>query len=799
MGTKRIILIAFNLIIFYSAYSQQVLSLESGNKVTYHGTTAPNRDITFEDDGIIVTYKFDKAILSIDEKQKDSYYWKIEGFGISDKQGAYALPFRYDAFTLPLNNNNAIIETIDSSYVDYNYKLALAHRPSNGKNIKKANVNKTNNIINDDKFTPHSIVKASEHIQCYRGNNIINVQICPIQYNAETQTVRAYSVIKYKIKFENTNNLSSYAGISSQNIKISSEDNFLKNTTINYIQESNKHTQAKEVTINSDKTRDYLIISTNKFADAVNKFAEWKKLLGFRVHTVLKDSWTGSDDIKSAIKNVYDNCNSLYYLLIIGDHEDVPGQFSEINADDGDFSLHYTDWFYGCMDGEEDDLPDIYRGRIPVSTLEEANVVLNKIIKYEQEPPSETSFYENGINCAYFEDYNDHRILDGREERRFTLTSEEIRDYLTNLGKNIKRIYSTEFEVNPLYWNNTYFANGGSVPESIKKPNYKWTGNSDSIIKAINEGAFYIMYRGHGTEQAWEEPFFNSESIKKLNNGDKLPVIFSTACLTGMFNEDCFAEKFLKHPNGGCVAIFAASDAGYSGYDDALVEGMFDAIWPSPGLRPIFPSVNSTGNETPSPTYTLGQILDQGQIRLSETFGSPDLSISSNPINDSFCRKVNKEIFHCFGDPSMQIYTEKPSIFSNISIKREGQIIEVSTGNEPARITFYDKKIGEVKSFLSTNVSYNSDNINDIDICISAHNKIPYVDQGTLYIQNETLNGPLNISANRIVIGSSVTSEKPNGPVVFNSGEITLNAKEIIMEPSVTIKKGVKLNTIINK
>lgn len=798
MKTRVVILFAFNLI-FCNAYSQQILSLKSGKVSTAYDAISPNRDITYEDDGIVITYKFNNAILATDEKQEDSYYWKIEGFGISDKPGMYALPFRNDAFTLPQDKSYATIELIDSSFVDYKYKMALARRPYKSKDNKKDNSYQS--ITNKDNgFAPRSIVKVSEHIQCYRGNNIINVQICPIQYNAKTQTTRAYTLIKYKIKFESTKE-SPYAKITPNAKKISSEDYFLKNTTINYNQESSEKIKTRSIIMNNDIAVDYLIISTNKFANAINIFAEWKKLLGFRVHTILKDNWTSSDEVKTAVKNAYNSCESLYYLLIVGDHDDVPGQYSEINADDGDFSIHYTDWFYGCMDGDGDDLPDIYRGRIPVSTLEEAYVVLNKIIKYEQEPPSEDSFFENGINCAYFEDYNDYRIIDGREERRFTLTSEEIRDYIVGLGKNVKRIYSTEFEVNPLYWNNTYFANGGSVPESIKKPNYNWTGNADSIVKAINDGAFYVMYRGHGTEFFWEEPFFDSVNIKRLNNNDKLPVVFSTACLTGMFNEDCFAEKFLKNPNGGCVAIFAASDAGYSGYDDALIEGMFDAIWPSPGLRPIFPNVNSTGGETPTPTYALGQILDQGQARVSETFGSPDTSISSNPINDSFCRKVNKEIFHCFGDPSMQIYTEKPTAFSNITIQRNFQDVNVlvGTGNENARITFYNHKTGDVKSYLSSYALYNSEDIADIDICVSLHNKIPYIDRGTLYIQNEILNGPLNISSTKIVIGSSVTSEKAEGPVIFNSGEITLNAKEIIMKPCVTINEGVKLNTIINQ
>ena len=779
-----------------NVYSQQVLLLKDGGFAFDRDAVLPNREISYEHDGVVVTYMFNEALLFEFPKQTGSYLWKIAGFGTFDFPGNFALPFRNDAFTIP-KGYYAELEILDSSYVDFKFNLALACRPQKGTLEISDNSTKEMYSSPKDIFSPISIVTASKQMKYYRGNSIYTTQVCPIQYEYSTQTVRAYTLIKYKVKFVSSN--ASIISSSTKSIKneMVNNDSFLNNITLN----GDKHynvKKTKEQSSQEDVARDYLIISTNKYADAVNSFAEWKKLLGFRVHTILKESWISSEDVKSAIVQAYNNLDALYYLLIVGDHEDVPGQFSEINADDGDFSLHYTDWFYGCMDWADDDIPDIYRGRIPVSNLEEANTVLNKIITYEKEPPSENSFYNTGVNCAYFEDRNEYGQIDGREERRFTLTSEEIKDYLESKSKTVKHVYSTEFEVYPTYWNNTYFANGGNVPEYIRKPNYQWTGNADSIINAINNGAFYVMYRGHGMEQFWYEPFFNSQSIQRLSNGNKLPVVFSIACLTGIFNEDCFAEKFLKHPNGGCVAIFAASDTGYSGYDDALVEGMFDAIWPSPGLRPTFPGINSTGGTTPAPTYTLGQILDQGQARLSETFGSADPSVSSNPINDSFCRKVNKEIFHCFGDPSMQIYTECPTTYSDVIVERTSTGIVVKTNNEISRITFYNHNTNEIKSYLSTQANYYSENMSDVDVCVSAHNKIPYINKcTTICIQNKVLNGPLNIIGDKIIIGSSVTSEEPEGPVIFNSGEITLTANEIVMESGVTINKGVKLNTII--
>ncbi|MDE6696133.1 MAG: hypothetical protein K2K25_04580 [Muribaculaceae bacterium] len=70
-------------------------------------------------------------------------------------------------------------------------------------------------------------------------------------------------------------------------------------------------------------------------------------------------------------------------------------------------------------------------------------------------------------------------------------------------------------------------------------------------------------------------------------------------------------------------------------------------------------------------------------------------------------------------------------------------------------------------------------------------NELPYISYGTtptiIYIQNETINGPKTYSGSKIKVGSAVTSTKTQGPVMFNSGKITLSASEIQINPNTTI------------
>jgi hypothetical protein len=434
------------------------------------------------------------------------------------------------------------------------------------------------------------------------------------------------------------------------------------------------------------------------------------------------------------------------------------------------------------MDGDDDLTPDLFYGRLPVATVSEADVVVDKIINYEKNPVDDESFYKLGVNCAYFQDRDDiYNKKDGYADRRFAQTSEEVRDALMAEGINVERVYKTDSDVTPLYWNNGTYSFGESIPEDLKKPSFSWTGNAADINSIINSGVFYVLHRDHGAQTCWGDPAYTISDINTLTNEDKLPVVFSMNCLTGKFDKDCFCETFLKKSNGGCVAIYGATETSFSGYNDALTEGMFDAIWPSSKLHPIFPGINGTASSTPTPTYELGQILNQGQARLAETYGK----------RSSYYTKYTKELFHCFGDPSMKIYTAPPTEFTNVSVNRESNAVNVTLDGTSAMIAFYDLISGEVTYTIGDAATYLTEHSANVSISVSEHNKIPYIDEGvpdtTIYIQNETIDGPANYTGPTIKIGSSVTTLKTSGPVVFQSGIIDLNAGSITIDSDTTI------------
>lgn len=694
------------------------------------GVDAPQRTLQRTDDGITVAYTFAGNAPSACNDGDGGCVWRIEGFGLRDAPGGYATPFRVDAFAVP-EGCTAVVETVDSAFVDYDCRLAPARRIPEKGTAAEGVVKEGGQNASQGGFYPRKVAVAAWRGSVYRGREICNVVVNPVQYDAAANKARAYSKITYKVRFVPKAGARATAGAPATKPVILPADNMLGNITMNGASAKAGDMAVKATGVAAgDDTRDYLIISVDKYAEAVDRFAEWKELLGFRVHKVLKGSWN-SDAVKAEVEKAYAENPALYYLLIVGDHDDVPGQYMEHHADDGDFSVHYTDLYYGCMDGEGDETPDIYRGRLSVSSPEEAATVVDKIIGYEKRPPTDAGFYERGVNCADYLD-NDNGVADDYEDRRYVQTAEEIRAYMLGQGKDVERVYSTNYEITPKYWNRNYFSFGEPIPEDMLKPAFAWDGNEGDIRRAINNGVFYVLHRDHGLVDCWENPYFSVKHVDMLQNGDLLPVVFCVNCDNGAFQADCLAERFLRKQGGGAVAVIAASDISYSGYNDALACGLFDAIWPEPGLRPKFPGVNSLGGETPAPTYELGQILDQAQVRVSETFGSPDPSVSSNEKNDSFCRIVTKEIYHCFGDPSMQICTEMPAPFSGVSVTRGNGCVTVGNGGETARITFVNRRTGEVVSHVAPSAVYTTADFEDVDVCVSGHNRIPYIDAGKL-------------------------------------------------------------------
>lgn len=763
-------IVIFGLLKLETSVAQQTLILAQNVVLEGNTTEMPFRSIEKTSNGTITTYLFHSILIQENPYDRTTNFIKIPGFGLNAEESMPTVPIRWDSYAMP-ENAKFKVSVIDSSYVDVPITLASSIHP----HVIASTIDRSTSITSIKPYEglyPKDIISASS--MKYGEKSIVDVQICPIQYNYRRKTARVYKKISYKVEFVGK------CKLVPQNEEMHNYDAFMDNICLNVTLEDSKRTVNNSfITMTNN---DYLILSTPKYKEATFKFAKWKGMLGFNTHIELRDSgqWTPTM-IANVINDYIENSDNLSYVLLIGDHEDVPAKATNTPGVVSDF--YYTNSL--------DSISPVGLGRLPVSTPKEAEIVVNKIITYENAPVQDSSFYKKVLNCAYFQDRTypyDSIPYTQYAQRRFAQTAEEIRNHLLLQGKDVERVYYCHSNSNPKYWNNGIYSWGEEIPIELQKPNFKWNGTASDIVTSINNGTFCVIHNDHGGPDVWRDPWFHKYDIYTyLANGNKTPVVFSINCETGKFNEPkCFAEEFLCKENGGCVAIYAFSGEGYSGYNDALITGMIDAIWPSPSLIPVFPNKDTHATPTPTPVYTLSQIMKQGLKRMNETWYN----------NYQNIWKLIYERFHCFGDPSMKIYTEKPTIFSNATVDRHDNHIYVRTGGEKATISFYNIENGSVESYIDSTAMFWGDT-EHINVCISAHNRIPYIEECPItHIQNTTISASTVYENDCILVGSHVTTTEPEGSVIIKSGKTTLRAKTIILNGETEVKLGAEFNII---
>ncbi|GEM_PF-2471304 len=587
-----------------------------------------------------VRYNFKGAMVSDQKRESDTYnYLHIYGFGKMGQVGAPALPMRNDIIAVP-SGVNVTVDVAESEFIEVSgYYVHPALEPARDtEGVPDPEFKRDEKIYRTDAFFPAKVADVVS-VQTMRGMPMATIQVRPVQFNPVTKKLRVYSKIVYRIN---------YNGKSVEFIQRSDNKTPYSNFILNKESVSVKRSDSRA----DDGSKDYIIVTIDKFMSAARKLAVWKSQLGYSVDIVSKGSWT-SDEVMEAIHSRYNQWSTKPgYFVIIGDNEHVPGQDLQIDGE-----TYASDLYYACMDGAGDYTPDMAHGRISVKNPEQANTVVDKIVNYEKNPVSDASFYQNGVNCAQFQDVARYEAPDGYAARRFCHTSEDIRDYVTGRGYDVERIYYTKSTNTPTNWNKGYYSKGEKIPdELLRKNGFDWDGGKDEITASINAGKFYLFHRDHGYAggTGWAHPEFLTSDIESLTNGDKLPVVFSINCHTGEFRlPECFAEKFLRKENGGAVGVVGAAYYSLSGNNDGFSLGMIDAIWPDPGIIPVFGTGSGISNPGPSGVAnsirTMGDVVNQGLVRMTQTWDS----------NESY-KIYTYRLFHYFGDPAMKIWVKKP-------------------------------------------------------------------------------------------------------------------------------------------
>ncbi len=495
-----------------------------------------------------------------------------------------------------------------------------------------------------DEWLPKRMVSLGA-VEVMRGHQIQQISICPFQYNPAKRILRVYPEITTKMTF---NGQMDWMDSRLRSVVF---DEFVKGFVVNPDNFDNEALPA-----DAYAGENYLIITAPGFESQANALAAHKEALGISTG-VVTTAVTGatSNQIKSYIQNMYDTYSPPpTYVLLLGDVETIPTNYTVHTLNNEEFHVG-TDLYYSTVDGS-DFVPDLFLGRISVDSASEAQTVINKIIEYESNPPSLSSFYRNAVVAAYFQDGTPYPgTPDGYADRRFVRTAEEVRDFLMGEGYSVQRIYYAEPGATPKNYNLGKYGNGEPLPSSLLRSNgFAWDGDGTDISNAIRSGVFLLLHRDHGMDRnegyshtGWGDPRFVETHIDALDNGDLLPVVLSINCQTGWFdgetdhypsrNHESFCELFLRKSGGGAVGLFGATRSSFSGHNDFMAEGMIDCVWPD--FLPDIP--NNSG-----PNARLGAMLNHGRLVMDQLWGDP-----------WSLRQLSYELFHVFGDPSLKMRT----------------------------------------------------------------------------------------------------------------------------------------------
>lgn len=584
----------------------------------------------------------------------------VEGFSEISEPGKPALPVLGQFLAVP-QNADVDVKIINTTYKEIEQIFVPpAQEPlpeENKKDRPQFVIDKA--IYQADQFYPVAI-GWTEPIKIIRRRPVTILWLAPIQFNPVQKKIRIYTEFIVEVNFRGSSSHSIDCDYQSDNFT-----NIINRLVVNsnFISSNKSNTKIKSIQKIDNNYKpgcDYLIITHQEFAEAADSLALWKRFGGLETKIVFVDEIGNSaQDLRNYIQHAYDNWRPVpAYVLLLGDAEFVPTNYFT-NHPEEDNGMIGTDLYYATVDGT-DYFPDLITGRIPVDSGIEALSFINKVIDYERNPISNPEFYGNAVVTAYFQDDDDadtpdYNERDGYEDRRFILTSEEIRDFLTSHGYTTERIYYAESSVTPTNYNNTFYAGGEPIPaELLRARGFQWDGDANDIKTVIERGCFIVSHRDHGSRNGWGNPQYRSGNVISLKNGQRLPVIFSINCNTGWFdnetdddvtgtnfNSECFVEYWLRNFEGGAIGVFGSSRVSYSGYNDALAKGFFDAIWPQ------FSLYHPSGAED-KPIYNLGGVLNYGKLYLAANY----TNISR--------RKVEFEEFHYYGDPVTSIWTEFP-------------------------------------------------------------------------------------------------------------------------------------------
>jgi len=248
--------------------------------------------------------------------------------------------------------------------------------------------------------------------------------------------------------------------------------------------------------------------------------------------------------------------------------------------------------YVAFTDTGSDPIPDMMLGRLAVNTVQQASIVVDKIIDYEL-APAPGDWKESVLFVAD----------DDEPGISFTQYSDDI----------VNCCLPASYQVEKIYYLDTHPTASGAKAD---------------ILANITSGQFIVNYIGHSSVTTWAvEALFGASDLVHLGNGSKLPVMLPMTCYDGYYhglNSSSLAESIVRIEGKGAVASWSGTGLGVAQGHDELNRGFFEALFQD-GKRTIG-EATMAGKQR---LATGGAHLDLLDTYL--LFGDPALQLSQTP------------------------------------------------------------------------------------------------------------------------------------------------------------------------
>ena len=399
--------------------------------------------------------------------------------------------------------------------------------------------------------------------------------------------------------------------------------------------------------VHSQPTPDLLLITPMAWRDQAERLAKYRRehdqltVLVVTTQQVYNEFGSGQADptaIRDMARYFYlKTPNKLRYLLLFGDatfdYRNLGGQVSAtqlanmVPVYESRESLHpvlsySSDDYFGFMDANEGEWPesergdyamDIGVGRLPVKSADEAQTVVDKLIRYGSAASLTGDWQTRVMLVADDGDYNIHQ----QDANQMASIIERSAP-----GYRPERVFIDDYPQE-----NT--ATGQKAPEV-----------NQLINQNIADGRLIINYSGHGGVVGLaDEQVVTLKDILSWRNA-RLPLFVTATCQFGRYDDPSVvsgAELALLSRTGGGIGLLATTRPVYANTNLLLNEAFYNAV---------FKPVN-------------GQMPRLGDVmRLTK--------------NNSLTGPVNRN-FALLGDPSMQLaYPQAQAILTQVNGKMVG-------------------------------------------------------------------------------------------------------------------------------